>query len=727
MNRYHVLTLFPEMIQNGLGTSITGRAIEKGAIGLEAVNIRDYAGNRYGKVDDYPYGGGAGMVMQAEPVYQAWKAVTEQIGRRARTIYVTPQGAVFTQAMAQELAKEEDLIFLCGHYEGVDERVLEEIVTDYVSIGDYVLTGGELPAMVMIDAISRMVPGVLSNETSAESESFQDGLLEYPQYSRPEEWHGRRVPEVLLSGHHARIEKWRLEQSVSRTRERRPDLYEAYQKEQESRFEIRCVNEGVRYRAKEGQTILEAEIAAGITPDAPCGGQGTCGKCRVEVNGKSILACQTKVEPGMRIDTGKKKRTRAQILASGRRREVPLAPGKLPREVEHPLLAAVDVGSTTVAAYLMDGLTGEQLAVKSRMNPQRQYGADVVTRGSYAMEKGASALSSCIREAVDGLLFEAAQSCGRKAEEIVRIAMVGNSCMHHLFLELPVDTLVMAPYEPKGKEALTLPALECGLVSCPHAEVLWLANIGGFVGADTVGCILASGISEEAEMTLLVDIGTNGEMVLGNRDGLLACSTAAGPAFEGAKITCGMRGSEGAIDRVWVEKDRLSYHVIGGGEARGICGSGLLDAAACLLRLGRIDEGGRMEEPWYFTENVYLNQKDIRELQLAKAAICAGIRLLCAQRGITPEQIGKVWLAGAFGNYMNPSSACAIGMFPEELNGRICSIGNAAGEGARMAALNQEAYEESSRLAADTEFVELAHKEEFQEIFVKELGFPERT
>ncbi len=228
MNRYHVLTLFPEMILNGLGTSITGRAIGKGTIGLEAVNIRDYAGNKHGKVDDYPYGGGAGMVMQAEPVYQAWKAVTEDIGHRVRTIYVTPQGAVFNQKMAREFAGEEELIFLCGHYEGVDERVLEEIVTDYVSIGDYVLTGGELPAMVMIDAISRMVPGVLSNETSAESESFQDGLLEYPQYSRPEEWRGKKVPSILLSGHHANVEKWRLEQSILRTKERRPDLYETY-------------------------------------------------------------------------------------------------------------------------------------------------------------------------------------------------------------------------------------------------------------------------------------------------------------------------------------------------------------------------------------------------------------------------------------------------------------------------------------------------------------------
>lgn len=224
MNRYHVLTLFPEMIENGLKTSITGRAIENGTIGLNAINIRDFADNKHNKVDDYPYGGGAGMVMQAEPVYRAWASVTEKIGKKARTIYVTPQGTTFHQGMAEELAKEEDVIFLCGHYEGVDERVLEEIVTDYVSIGDYVLTGGEFPAMVMIDAISRLVPGVLNNEVSAEFESFQDGLLEYPQYSRPEEWHGKKVPEVLMSGHHANIEKWRREQSIIRTARRRPDL-----------------------------------------------------------------------------------------------------------------------------------------------------------------------------------------------------------------------------------------------------------------------------------------------------------------------------------------------------------------------------------------------------------------------------------------------------------------------------------------------------------------------
>jgi tRNA (guanine37-N1)-methyltransferase len=221
---YHVLTLFPEMIENGMNTSITGRAITKGLLSLEAINIRDFAFNRHQKVDDYPYGGGAGMLMQAEPVYLSYESIAERIGRKPRVIFLTPQGKTFNQDMAKEFALEEDLVFLCGHYEGIDERVLEEIVTDYVSIGDYVLTGGELPAMVMMDSISRMVPGVLNNQESGETESFSGNLLEYPQYSRPEEWHGKKVPEVLLSGHHANVDKWRREQSIIRTAKWRPDL-----------------------------------------------------------------------------------------------------------------------------------------------------------------------------------------------------------------------------------------------------------------------------------------------------------------------------------------------------------------------------------------------------------------------------------------------------------------------------------------------------------------------
>ncbi len=228
--RFDIMTLFPEMVMNGLETSIIGRAVKNEILEIEAWNIRDYAFNKHSSVDDYPYGGGAGMLMQAEPVYQTYLAIQEKAalpeGERPRVIYLSPQGKPFNQKMAEDFAKEDELVLLCGHYEGIDERVLEEIVTDYVSAGDYVLTGGELPAMMIVDAVSRLIPGVLHNDVSAEFESFQDNLLEYPQYSRPEIWHDRQVPPILLSGHHANVEKWRREQSVIRTAKWRPDLLE---------------------------------------------------------------------------------------------------------------------------------------------------------------------------------------------------------------------------------------------------------------------------------------------------------------------------------------------------------------------------------------------------------------------------------------------------------------------------------------------------------------------
>lgn len=253
---YHVLTLFPEMIEAAFYTSITGRAAGKGLLTLDAVNIRDYAEEkRKGRIDDYSYGGGAGMIMQAEPVWRACQDVLEKIRlrqqteetgqaaetnetaetdqtagtieKKTRVIYMSPAGKTFDQGLAAELAEEEDLIFLCGHYEGIDQRVLDEIVTDEISIGDYVLTGGELPALVCMDTIARLVEGVLSNEDSAQTESFMgDGLLEYPQYSRPEVWHEKAVPPILLSGDHAAVDRWRREQSLLRTAQRRPDLCE---------------------------------------------------------------------------------------------------------------------------------------------------------------------------------------------------------------------------------------------------------------------------------------------------------------------------------------------------------------------------------------------------------------------------------------------------------------------------------------------------------------------
>jgi tRNA (guanine37-N1)-methyltransferase len=226
--RIDILTLFPEMIEDALNTSILGRASKAGSISFEAINIRDYTLDKHKKVDDYPYGGGAGMVMQAQPIYDAYRAVIEKIGHPCPVIYMTPQGKTFKQEMAKDFAEYEELILLCGHYEGVDERVLEEIVTHEVSIGDYVLTGGELPAMVVIDTISRLVPGVLHNNDSANTESFENGLLEYPQYSRPEVWNDKAVPPILLSGDHAKVDAWRLEQSIARTKVKRPDLYQEF-------------------------------------------------------------------------------------------------------------------------------------------------------------------------------------------------------------------------------------------------------------------------------------------------------------------------------------------------------------------------------------------------------------------------------------------------------------------------------------------------------------------
>lgn len=225
---FYVMTLFPQMILEGMNTSIMGRAIESGTLTVNAVNIRDFSTRKHQKVDDYTYGGGAGMLIQAEPVCSAYRSIEEKIGHKARVIYLTPQGKVFNQQMAKEFSQEEDLVFLCGHYEGIDERALEMIVTDYVSIGDYVLTGGELPAMVLMDAVARLVPGVLNNDESATFESFYDNLLEYPQYTRPEVFEGRAVPPILLSGDHKKVEEYRLLQSIERTKRLRPDLYEKY-------------------------------------------------------------------------------------------------------------------------------------------------------------------------------------------------------------------------------------------------------------------------------------------------------------------------------------------------------------------------------------------------------------------------------------------------------------------------------------------------------------------
>lgn len=452
--------------------------------------------------------------------------------------------------------------------------------------------------------------------------------------------------------------------------------------------------------------------------DAPCGGMGSCGKCMVIAGGVERLACQTRIETDMTVSLPRQQD--AQILMGTM--QVSTVP-----DGEAGYCLAFDLGTTTVAAYLMDAVSGKVLARTSCMNPQRQYGADVISRLQYVLQGGDAEMSSCIHKALSELTLETVRQAEISADEIRIAAIVGNTAMHHLLLELDPRPLTVPPYMPAVKEALCLPA-DSILPISSRGIVRILPNIAGFVGADTVGCLLAARMDTVQELTLLIDIGTNGEIVLGDRRRRIACSTAAGPAFEGAKIECGVRGIPGAIDHVTLLDGKPVFHTIGGERAVGFCGSGLLDLIAVLLEINEIDGSGRMQNGDVFRiegTGVYLTQKDIREVQLAKAAIRAGIELLCNAMNVKAEAIRQVLLAGAFGNYLTPRSACTIGMIPPELCDKIHPIGNAAGAGAQLAALSSAEFEQSKKLALKTEFLELASVPEFNDCYVECLYFRE--
>ena len=483
-------------------------------------------------------------------------------------------------------------------------------------------------------------------------------------------------------------------------------------------FSVYIQNNGRVLKAQSGEKLLTVLQKWGLAPDAPCGGRGTCGKCKVIVNGTEVLACHTEVKQDMEVVLPGDSKT--DILTESVNVDV-MADGA------SEYVAAFDIGTTTVVCYLLDGRTGGELRQASCVNPQSQYGADVISRIQYAMDTDAAALSGCIRQALDRLLLEVSAEEGIDPGRIGIIAIVGNTAMHHLLLGIDPKPLTVPPYMPNISTALTLKG-DALFAVCPEAEIRILPNIAGFVGADTVGCLVATRFDTVEELTLMIDIGTNGEMVLGNKDRRIACSTAAGPAFEGAKIQCGMRGAVGAVDHVRLENGAISWSVIGDAEAVGLCGSGLLDLVACLLANEDISESGRMTSGERFVlegTDVFLSQKDVREVQLAKAAIRAGIELMCVRLGVKPEDIRKVYLAGAFGNYMDPASACAIGMIPPVLQNRIEPIGNAAGAGSRLCALSAEEFSYSSRLAEGTEFLELASMPEFNDCYVDCLLFEE--
>ncbi len=390
---------------------------------------------------------------------------------------------------------------------------------------------------------------------------------------------------------------------------------------------------GERFAAPEGRSLLDALRQHSVLLDAPCGGKGTCGKCRVRIDGREELACRHILQQDVSVELPEQ--ARVQILTGD---AAAAADGR------HKYVLAIDVGTTTVAAFLSDGQTGRQLSCASAVNPQSAYGADVIARIQYELEHRDGRVGEAIRTCLDQLTREAARMADIRPEKVEQVTLVGNTAMHHLLLGLDTAPLVKPPYMPSVREAMEFSGAEW-LSASPNALIRVLPNIAGFVGADTVGCMVSAAFDRREELTLLIDIGTNGEMVLGNRMRRIACSTAAGPAFEGARIRFGMRGAPGAIDHAALSEGGLSCHVIGGGEAFGICGSGLLDAVYALLQGGFLDESGRMcpevPGPWLTVDHqpafllrdgVYLTQKDIREVQLAKAAIRAGIELLLEDR-----------------------------------------------------------------------------------------------
>ena len=470
-----------------------------------------------------------------------------------------------------------------------------------------------------------------------------------------------------------------------------------------------------------GAGLMDALNRGGIFPDAPCGGNGTCGKCKVFVDGAEVLACKTTVDRDITLTLPQTAELR--VLHTGiytHQRLDPLRDG---------YLLAFDIGTTSVVCFLLDGKTGAELAGASMLNPQTAFGADVISRIRTALRGELAQLSALIRDAMMTLIREVCSKADISPGEIGVISVVGNPAMQQLFLGISPENLSKPPFASVLTEPKVIPATDI-LPICPNAQLLIVPDIAGFVGADTMGCLLSTGLYAKDEITLLVDIGTNGEMVLGNKNQMIACAAAAGPALEGANIRFGMRAADGAIDHVWLENGEMKCSVIGGGEARGICGSGLIDAVAAGIRLGLLNKRGNIqneERVMHLENGIYLTQDDIRQVQLAKGAVCTGILLMVKRMGVEPENIQTVQLAGAFGSYLDPENACRIGLIPEELFSRIEAVGNAAGSGAKMLACDKSMLEFTGVLTEKIEFLELASQPDFSKTFAKAMTFREET
>ena len=525
-------------------------------------------------------------------------------------------------------------------------------------------------------------------------------------------------------------------------------------------FTISFKPDGRQISIHSGATLMDAAGQAGIILNTICGGKGTCKKCllRLEPTGREVLACQYHIQSDLTVTIPDESRFFEQkILAHGIDTEIDTAAAIYEKYIgkdstEKIFGIAVDIGTTTVVAKLINMIDGQCLATEAVLNPQSRYGDDVISRISYAHnEERLTELHRVIIDCVNDLASKLCKKTTVDAKFIYEMCVVGNTTMGHIFLKLPVTQLGQAPYKAFSLEAHDVSAGQLHLEMNPAGNIHTVENIAGFVGSDTIAVALAVDIDSADEMTLVIDIGTNGELVLGTKDKLYAASCAAGPALEGARITCGSRAAKGAIEAVVVNEDDIVLDVIGNCPARSICGSGLIDAVAVLLELGIIDLTGRFVEPANLsgkvspailsriceqqgepafvlsesdsTGKIFLRQKDIRETQLAKAAIRAGIKLLQNRIGLEDDDIEHILLAGAFGNYIRKESALRIGLLPDVPLERIAFVGNAASSGARMALVSQHYRDKARELAGRIEYIEIAHEPEFQDVFADSILF----
>ncbi len=514
-------------------------------------------------------------------------------------------------------------------------------------------------------------------------------------------------------------------------------------------FSVHFEPDQVSVSVPAGTSIADAAKRAGVFLDAPCGGNGTCKKCAVTLKTpnetKTVLACQTAVTSDCTVILPKSASLSA--LEQGASRAVDWNPYPNARtDLVGACFAAFDLGTTTIVCYLLDAKSGEELAVQSAQNPQASFGADVIARASYALDHGGEALQKSALSALNNLLRSACSAAGRTAEQVVLASIVGNTVMQHLLLGYPVESLVRAPYVPFRSDLRVIPASELGLDAHDSCAVLLPPVIGGFVGADTVGCLSATAFGERKTPTLMIDIGTNGELALTDGTRMVSCSTAAGPAFEGANISRGMRAFSGAIEHVWLEHGEFKFKTIGNLPPVGICGSGLIELAALLSNEDVIEEGGRLASNGALGERVVpdesgkpaflvaercadekpilLTQKDVRELQLGKAAMRAGVETLLDTLSLSADQIEHTLLAGAFGSHLSPAALCGIGLLPKELEAGASSIGNAAGEGAKLYLRNYELFLQTEALAKQTSYIELTLDKGFTDRYVDAMSFP---